>query len=220
MKKQKTTKKGISKAKAAKKAESRLEKKELIRALSGKPSKQKKKTPAKKTTAKKTVAKAAPKKPIKKAAVKEAPKKVVAKKPTPEKVVSPPLPVGYGENKLASMPVTPRQVYAYWEITEDTISRYPGSLNLKVINAKTNAFFYTPISEQIGEQFISVSPAAEYTVEIGVINYKGEFVRILKSLPVEAPVVGIAPAEVKEEAPQAGVLPEEFFEVPESISSY
>ncbi|MEW6740356.1 MAG: DUF4912 domain-containing protein [Nitrospirota bacterium] len=342
MKKQKTTKKGILKAKAAKKAESKLEKKELIRVLSGKPSKQKKKTPAKKAartkkavtpkkaikkitakkikavpkkpekkvktekakpatakkkTAKKTIAKAVLKKPAKKAAVKEAPKKAVKKpsakkvakpavkkavkpqkkeikkpleeltiaelktlakelnialksglkkadiikamgkakaekKPRPEKpkkkvakkekvvVEMPPLPVSYGESKLASMPVTPRQVYAYWEITEDTISKYEGSLNLKVINTKTNAFFYTPISERIGEQFISVSPATEYTVELGVINYKGEFVRILKSLPVETPVVGIAPAEVKEEAPQAGGLPEEFFETPESISSY
>ncbi|MDA8338915.1 MAG: DUF4912 domain-containing protein, partial [Nitrospiraceae bacterium] len=155
----------------------------------------------------------------------EKPKKVAAKKPAPkkeEKKVAelPPLPVGYGENRLASMPVTPRQVYIYWEIAEDTISRYQGSLNLKVINTKTNAFFYTPLSERIGEQFISVSPAAEYTVEIGVINYKGEFVRILKSLPVQTPVVGIAPAEVKEEAPQVGGLPEEFFETPESISSY
>jgi len=379
MKKQKTTKKGILKAKAAKKAESKLEKKELIRVLSGKPSKQKKKTPAKKAartkkavtpkkaikkitakkikavpkkpekkvktekakpatakkkTAKKTIAKAVLKKPAKKAAVKEAPKKAVKKpsakkvakpavkkavkpqkkeikkpleeltiaelktlakelnialksglkkadiikamgkakaekKPKPEKpkkkaarkekvVVTkkavkkvavakklvkpmekppevseelleaieipaemPPLPVSYGESKLASMPVTPRQVYAYWEITEDTISKYEGSLNLKVINTKTNAFFYTPISERIGEQFISVSPATEYTVEIGVINYKGEFVRILKSLPVEAPVAGIEPVEVSGAVTaEAGILPEEFFETPESISSY
>lgn len=152
----------------------------------------------------------------------EKPNKKFAKFAKKEKIVMEmtPLPVSYGESKLASMPVTPRQVYAYWEITEDTISKYEGSLNLKVINTKTNAFFYTPISERIGEQFISVSPATEYTVEIGVINYKGEFVRILKSLPVETPVVGIAPAEVKEEASQAGGLPEEFFEIPEPISSY
>lgn len=289
MKKQKTTKKGISKAKVTKKAESKLKKKELIKALSGKPSKQKKKTPAKKAaktkkavapkkaikkttpkkikavpkkpekkvkiekakpatakkkTAKKSVAKTAPKKPIKKAAVKKAVakkavKKTVAAKKTVKTLKKPPealeklievieipaemplLPVGYGENKLASMPVTPRQVYAYWEITEDTISRYQGSLNLKVINTKTNAFFYTPISERIGEQFISVSPASEYTVEIGVINYKGEFVRILKSLPVEVPVTGMEPVEVSGAVTdEAGILPEEFFEIPESISSY
>jgi hypothetical protein len=133
----------------------------------------------------------------------------------------PPLPFGYGENKLASIPVTPGQVYAYWEITEDTISKYEGSLNLKVINTKTNAFFYTPISERIGEQFINVSPAAEYTVAIGVINYRGEFVRILKSMPVETPATGIEPAKVSEAVIcEAGILPEEFFEIPESISSY
>jgi len=156
----------------------------------------------------------------------EKPKKVAAKKPAPkkeEKKVAelPPLPVGYGENRLASMPVTPRQAYVYWEIAEDTISRYQGSLNLKVINTKTNAFFYTPLSERIGEQFISVSPAAEYTVEIGVINYKGEFVRILKSLPVETHVSGMATKEAKEEKEAEEIeLPEEFFETPESISSY
>jgi hypothetical protein len=271
MKKQKTTKKGILKAKAAKKAVPKKPEKK-VKTEKAKPA------TAKKKTAKKTVAKAVPQKPAKKAAVKESPKKT-AKKPSTKKVAKaekkrpekpkkkvakkanvvvtkkavkkvavakklvkpmekppevseellgaieipaemPPLPVGYGESKLASMPVTPRQVYAYWEITEDTISKYEGSLNLKVINTKTNAFFYTPISERIGEQFISVSPATEYTVELGVINYKGEFVRILKSLPMETPVVGIAPAEVKEEAPNAGGLPEEFFETPEPISSY
>lgn len=265
MKKQKTTKKVILKKKAAKKTVSKPEKKELIRALSGKPSRTKKKTPAKKAPAKKAVAKkAAVKKTIKKPApqkavkpakkeikkpleeltvaelktlakelgiaLKSGPKKAdiikaigkskaeVAKK---EKVVSSPLPVDYGENKLVSMPVTPGQVYAYWEITEDTISEYEGSLNLKVINTKTNAFFYMPISERIGEQFISVGPAAEYAVEIGVINYKGEFVRIMYSSPVETPVSGIAPVEISGAATvEAGILPEEFFETPESISSY
>ncbi|BCB95616.1 hypothetical protein JZK55_05380 [Dissulfurispira thermophila] len=128
-------------------------------------------------------------------------------------------PKEYGENKLASMPVTPTQVYTYWEITEDTLSQYQGSLNLKVINTNTKAFFYMPISERIGEQFINVRPAGEYTVEIGVINYKGEFVRILKSTVVETPSVGVTVLETKEESQIAG-LSEEFFEIPESISSY
>lgn len=133
----------------------------------------------------------------------------------------PSLPVRYGENKLASMPVTPSRIYVYWEITEDTISQYRGSLNLKIINSKTNAFFYLPVSERIGEHFINVSPAAEYTVEIGVINYKGKFVKILHSLPVETPVSCVAPIEAPPaKAAETGGLPEEFFETPESISSY
>ncbi len=161
-------------------------------------------------------------------ALKKIPEKLKKTPKAPEEPVKylvpeemPLLPIGYGENKLASMPVTPSQIYVYWEITEDTISQYRGSLNLKIVNSKTNAFFYLPLSERIGEHFINVRPAAEYNVEIGVINYKGEFVKILHALPVETPVSGVS----SREAPSAGAeeaaeLPEEFFETPESISSY
>ncbi|MCL4457560.1 MAG: DUF4912 domain-containing protein [Nitrospirae bacterium] len=367
MKKQKTTEKGISKAKNRKKTASKPEKKELIRALSGKPAKPTKKTPAKKAaktkkaaapkkavkktiakkikpaikkpakktkttkattktkTVKKAVAKATPKKPVKKtpvkkAAVKKTPiKKVPVKKavkpvkkeikkpleelsvtelktlakelgislkpglkkadiikviskpkakavgkPAPEKIKKaapkpetkkaikkiepikeaakaekptmaeerkplppekyeemPPLPVGYDADKAVSMPVTPRQLYVYWEITEKTLSQYIGSLNIKVTNLKTKAFFYTPISERIGEHFLAVAPEGEYAVEIGIIDYKGNFVPIVRSQTSETPVSGMAPKEAKKEKEAEEIeLPEEFFETPESISSY
>ena len=169
--------------------------------------------------------------PIKEAAKAEKPAKVSVKPPKvsekktapPERryVEMPPLPAVYGEDKAVSMPVTPRQLYVYWEITEKTLSQYIGSLNIKVTNLKTKAFFYTPISERIGEHFLAVAPEGEYAVEIGIIDYKGNFVPIVRSQTSETPVSGMAPKEAKKEKEAEGTeLPEEFFETPESISSY
>ncbi len=121
-------------------------------------------------------------------------------------------------NKIVSMPVTPRRIYVYWQISEDMIAGYKGSLNLKVLDLKTNAFFYVPISERIGEHFIEVSPDAEYAIEAGTINYNGEFI----NMALLAHAKAAAPASVPEkpEVPDEGTLPEEFFETPESVSSY
>lgn len=268
MKKQETTKKGTSKAKATKKADAKKNKKELIRALSGKPAKPQKKTTAKKAartkkavTPKKAVKKitakkmkSAAKKPVKKAkATKAKPAPVKAnpeklKKPVSKKAASvkkivkpekptkteerkplpqeryeelPPLPVGYDADKAVSMPVTPRQLYVYWEITGETLSKYKGSLNIKVMNLKTNAFFYPPISERIGKQFLSVGSEGKYAVEIGVIDRRGKFIPIVRSMTSETPASRIVQKEAKEEREaEETELPEEFFETPESISSY
>lgn len=253
MKKQKTTKKDISKTKVKKKSTKEKPKKKIAQKTITKTTKksaknttatditkkaEKKVSPPQKKREKKnleeltiaelkTLAKELSislKRGLKKAdIIKVIGKTKVKKRPEQEKKAIKkviPLPAGYGENKLASIPVTPTQVYTYWEITEDTLSQYSGSLNLKVINTNTKAFFYMPISERIGEQFINVRPAGEYTVEIGVINYKGEFVRILKSIPVETPVADIAPVETTDTTQVVGGLPEEFFKIPESISSY
>lgn len=124
----------------------------------------------------------------------------------------------YDRDKVVSMPVTPKRLYIYWEISEDAAATYKGSLNIKVMDLKTESFFYVPISEKIGEQFISVKPEGEYTIEIGVIDYKGNFINILQFHTIETPASGIAP-----ETPEPSgedELPEDFFKVPETASSY
>ncbi len=161
--------------------------------------------------------------PIKEASKAEKPMTTEERKPLPPEKYEemPPLPVGYDADKVVSMPVTPRQLYVYWEITEKTLSQYIGSLNIKVTNLKTKAFFYTPISERIGEHFLAVAPEGEYAVEIGIIDYKGNFVPIVRSQTSETPVSDMTTKEAKKEKETKEIeLPEEFFETPESISSY
>ena len=125
---------------------------------------------------------------------------------------------GYDGDRVMSMPVTPRRLYVYWELSEDTVARYRGSLNLKVLDVKTNAFFYVPISERIGESFINVSPEGEYAIEVGVINYDGEFINLVQLMPAEIPGAGDEGESVPPE--EGGGLPEEFFRIPGTASSY
>src|SRR5208282_2840085 len=77
----------------------------------------------------------------------------VAVKPPPELVLTP-LPAEYCRDKIVSMQVDPGRIYVYWEVAEDRLVKYKGSLNLKVVNTKDNYFFYTPVSGRIGESFI------------------------------------------------------------------
>ncbi|MCL5238119.1 MAG: DUF4912 domain-containing protein [Nitrospirae bacterium] len=126
------------------------------------------------------------------------------------------------KDRILTMPIAPKRLYVYWEISEDTLSRHKGSLNLKIMDVKTDAFFYVPISERVGEHFISVSSEGDYTIEIGIVAYSGEFVNLVQLSPGEARALEAAP-EGSMETPGSsgeGELPEEFFETPESVSSY
>ncbi|MBF0558008.1 MAG: DUF4912 domain-containing protein [Nitrospirae bacterium] len=207
-------------------------KKDFIMALSSK-----KKTPVKdlkparrKTPAKKTlsVKSAARKSPVRKAG--PAPLK------QPPEVVLSPLPAEYGEDKVVSMQVSPKRIYVYWEVPEERLLKHKGSLNIKVSDVKADSFFYTPVSGRLGELFVNINPESHYTVELGVIDFRGEFVNIMKqdygtseirTTPSSSPSVLLKRKKMpsggqSEKAARAdeSVLPEEFFEVPESVSSY
>ncbi len=158
----------------------------------------------------------------------------VAVKPSTELALTP-LPAEYCVDKIVSMQVTPGRIYVYWEVSEDRLVKYKGSLNLKVLDMQENYFFYTPVSGRIGESFININPDSDYAVEIGVINFRGEFVNILQPEPTAGTE---AHSEMTAEAsigliPPCGrpgmtgpaqkgdtALPEEFFEVPDPVSSY
>ncbi len=157
-----------------------------------------------------------------------------AVKPPPE-LVLPPLPAEYGGDKIVSMQVTPGRIYVYWAVSEERLVKYKGSLNLKVLDMKGKNFFYAPVSGRIGESFININPDSDYAVEIGVIDYKGEFVHIMQTastavikvhseMQAEGPPGEIPACEQPEMTGPAQkgevALPEEFFEVPEPVSSY
>jgi hypothetical protein len=144
-----------------------------------------------------------------------------------------PLPAEYFEDKIVSMQVTPGRIYIYWEVAEDSLMKYKGSLNLRVLAMKGNNFFYAPVSGRIGESFININPDSDYAVEIGVIDSKGEFVNIIQtestaiaevfSQMPEGSAGGIRTCQQPEmtgpEQKGKVALPEEFFEVPEPVSS-
>ncbi|HEX8949367.1 MAG TPA: DUF4912 domain-containing protein [Dissulfurispiraceae bacterium] len=129
--------------------------------------------------------------------------------------------IEYEGDKVVSMPVTPRRLYVYWEISEETMAGRKGSFNIKITDIRANSFFYMPISERIGEYFITVSPEGEYAIEVGLISRKGEFVNLAQLQQPGQPAVPVGEAAGNsEKTEEGGRLPEEFFEPPESITSY
>lgn len=225
-----------------------LKKADIIKAL-GKATTGKKKAAPKR--AKKATAKPAPETPER--AIKPAERAAPVKKRTPKAagITEQPaaLPEEYGVDKVVTMPVTPRRLYIYWEITAGTLGRYRGNLNLKVIDAETGEAFYLPISERVDEYFITVRPGKEYMAEVGVIDAKGDFITLSSShpKPAYAPRTAVPETELfsaaageaveppssrrvragetvrgivaPEEVAEAAELPEEFFGVPAFISS-
>ncbi len=157
-----------------------------------------------------------------------------AVQPPPELVLTP-LPAEYGRDKILSMQVTPGRIYVYWEVAEESLVKYKGGLNLKLQDMKENCFFYAPVSGRIGESFVNINPDSDYAVELGVIDSRGEFVNIIQQgptavaevhhgMPDEGPTGEIPACERPEitGTAQKGepALPEEFFEMPEPVSSY
>jgi len=147
------------------------------------------------------------------------------------------LPAEYGQDKVVSMQVSPGRVYVYWEVPEDKLAKYKGSLNLKVSDVKTNSFFYAPVSGRLGESFVNVDPASDCIIKLGVINFGGEFMDIMQQQSETSEIHTASSAshspgdELKKytsSVEQTGntrkvskkALPEEFFEMPEPVSSY
>ncbi|MFO0754026.1 MAG: DUF4912 domain-containing protein [Thermodesulfovibrionales bacterium] len=89
------------------------------------------------------------------------------------------VPSEYREDKIVTLAVTPQRLYVYWEVTEKSLAGGAGSLNLKIVNALSGDAFYLPVSERVGEYFVSVSPGSASTAAIGVIDRTGEFTALV-----------------------------------------
>lgn len=160
------------------------------------------------------------------AKTKKAHRKVPAqKKSSQAEIKLPALPAEFREEEMVSMPVSPSRVYVYWEIPEDKMARYEGSLNLKISDIKTKSFFYTPISGRIGESFINVNPDSDFTIELGIIDKQGKFVDIISrdsgkpEIPRAAEEIPPGRRTGKAKRSRVNGLPEEFFEIPDSVGS-
>lgn len=123
--------------------------------------------------------------------------------PPPAKVSFPPvrieaLPSEYGENVITLMPVNPFTLFAFWEVSNDTLNIFKGALNLRVYDVTgidfnttdAHSFIDKAVSERVGKIYLDVGPAKEYIADIGIL-YNGIFIGIARSTRVFTPNAGV-----------------------------
>lgn len=104
------------------------------------------------------------------------------------------LPVGYGEDGITLMTVDPLKVFTFWEVREDTLSKFKGDLAVRVYDMTSTGFdkmnecshFDLTVSERIGGMYIDVAPEKEFVAGIGVVC-EGVFISITRSNKVSTP---------------------------------
>lgn len=130
------------------------------------------------------------------------------------------LPSEYGENRITLMTVDPWKLFAYWEVTENSLLKANGRLVLRVYDitgihfdgSNANITFDIPVYDRIGDGYIGVGPGREFIVDIGIITKERVFFTIAKSNKVKTPGLKIS----KEE----GVLPQEMYEVSHTVGYF
>ena len=121
------------------------------------------------------------------------------------------LPGEYGENSITLITVDPCKLFSYWEVREEILEIFTGSLNVRVYDVTgidfdsraANSFFDIAVTERIGSCYIDVGPAKEFITDIGIIYLDGIFISIARSNKVSTPR-----SMVSEE----GLLPQKFYE--------
>lgn len=102
----------------------------------------------------------------------------------------------YGEDELFIMAVDPDYVFASWEITENTISKEKGSLNIRVYDVtgikpsrkKYDRYFDIRIHNRIGSDFFEIKMhGRDVVMEIGFVTPTGKFKSIMRSNRVSVP---------------------------------
>ncbi len=115
-------------------------------------------------------------------------------------------------DRLTAMIVNPEQLFVFWEI----VGRVLGSLNLRIIDRSTGAFFFVPVYETASERIVNVKSGCVYDVEIGTIAGTGKFSALARSNAAKTP-----PEHVTIEALKEGTkLPAKFFRTPLPKGSY
>jgi hypothetical protein len=119
------------------------------------------------------------------------------------------LPEEYGENYIKLMTVDPHKLFVFWEVREDAREAYSGDLNIRIhditgtdTDSLSANYFDVKVDERIGKRYIGVSPAGQFSAEIGII-YDGIFLSLAKSMKVSTPRAGV---------PEQGAWPQEIYE--------
>jgi hypothetical protein len=126
----------------------------------------------------------------------------------PAEITFPPSPVEtlpseYGENSITLMTVNPYRIFSFWEVREETLKIFRGTLHLRVYDVTgfdfdvvdAASFVDVAVGQRIGEMYLDVSPAQEYIADIGIV-YNGIFIGIARSPRVSTPAAGV-PGEEK-----------------------
>ncbi|MCE5312465.1 MAG: hypothetical protein LLF86_04865 [Nitrospiraceae bacterium] len=132
--------------------------------------------------------------------------------PAMRKSALPHLPDTGTKNSLTTMAVNQSQLFVFWDIVENV----SGSLNLRVIDTSTGAFFYVPVWSRTAEQIVSVRPGCMYAVEIGAISGSGRFRKLATAKTPKTPAESVKIDDLKERAK----LPAKFFRTPLPKGSY
>jgi hypothetical protein len=127
--------------------------------------------------------------------------------PTPWEI----LPQEYGGNSITLITVDPNKLFTFWEVREDILTIFTGTLNIRVYDVtgvdfdgiNTNSYFDIAVNERIGSCYIDVRPAKEFIADIGIIYFEGIFITVARSNKVSTP-----PIPVSEE----GMLPQKLYE--------
>jgi hypothetical protein len=118
-------------------------------------------------------------------------------------------PEEYGENYIELMTVDPHKLFVFWEVREDAREAYSGDLNIRIhdmtgidTDSLSANYFDVKVDKRIGKRYIVVSPAGQFSAEIGII-YDGIFLALAKSMKVSTPRAGV---------PEQGAWPQEIYE--------
>ncbi len=104
------------------------------------------------------------------------------------------LPAGYEENGITLMTVDPLKIFTFWEVREDTLSKFKGDLAVRVYDMTNAGFdkmnecshFDLTVSERIGGMYIDAAPEKEFVADIGIVC-EGVFISITRSNKVSTP---------------------------------
>ena len=92
------------------------------------------------------------------------------------------------------MIVNPFKLFAFWEVKEDTLRIFKGTLTIRIYDvtevdiekSDPNSFFDIALEDRIGSLYVNVIPERVYIADIGIM-YEGIFVGIARSSTVGTP---------------------------------
>ena len=140
---------------------------------------------------------------------------------TDEEGILPPVPVEtlpseYGENSITLITVNPQRVFAFWEVRDDTLNIFQGTLTIRQYDTTdidygdANNYVDREVSERAGTLYLDVDPAKDYVADIGILYRGGIFVTIARSHKVSTPRATLARSDEFEPSCVAAVEESEF----------
>jgi len=125
------------------------------------------------------------------------------------------LPEVYEQDIITAIPLEPKKIFAYWEITGKALKKHKGTPCLRVYEGhsgltetlKAETFFDIYVSTSTGSIYIDATPGRGFIIELGVVGPKG-FSPVTRSKAVYTPLT-VPSVKGRAEA----VLPERYYEV-------